>query len=167
MALYFAPSDSLNTCGLQSDSVYLPDWFTKLRLDKLELCKKFPVEESQPLVKFEKETLVKTLEMIWKKDDRIEEKLKNLPKLTGVDRKKSCSNCGKELPTSGKGSKKCSHCGSVYVKNNEKTTASNTTSELSPVERRVQFFSLFMKEGEKPDLKNVIHNHTVIPIRSV
>ena len=92
MALYFAPSDSLNTCGLQSDSVYLPDWFTKLRLDKLELCKKFPVEESQPLVKFEKETLGKTLEMIWKKDDRIEEKLKNLPKLTGVDRKKSCSN---------------------------------------------------------------------------
>ena len=85
--------------------------------------------------------------------------------MTGVESKKKCSSCGKELPTAGKGSKKCSSCGSVYVKNSDKTKASHTKSELSPGERRVQFFSLFMKEGEKPDLKNVIHNHTVIPVR--
>ena len=106
--------------GLQSDTGLMPNWFTVLREDKLEVSKEFPTESSETLDKYEKKTEDSMFQKMWneiqaKGDDNIEKELmKNPPKLSGVKRKKVCQVCDKHLPEGGKGSRKCLNCGEPW-----------------------------------------------------
>ena len=151
--------------GIQTDSRHLPDWFTKIRTGVLEECKRFPIEESSPLVQYENDTIVNKVKAQRDREAEIADLIKYPPKLTGLKVAKICINplCNMELPESGKGSRKCLNCNSVYKVPAlvPSTVIDKKVKDDKSKQRRVECFSPFMKEGSIP----VDHNHKIIPIR--